>query len=128
MSPRRGARKTISNPNEIKVNRESDEKCKVADDDDCEDDIVTLETRPGHTRVEMDQGKEQQTTNVVVTGGALTFVVLAAILVTASFLMSPVIEQVFGKRCSTFLSLFVSVCIFVYFIFVYSIFLGVYFM
>ena len=29
--------------------------------------------------------------------GALTFMVLAAALVTASFLMSPVIEDVFGE-------------------------------
>jgi hypothetical protein len=34
----------------------------------------------------------------VVTGGALTFVLLAALLVTASFLMSPVIEEIFGKH------------------------------
>ena len=32
------------------------------------------------------------------TSGALTFVVLAAALVTASFLMSPVIEDVFGRQ------------------------------
>ena len=30
--------------------------------------------------------------------GALTFMVLAAALVTASFLMSPVIEDVFGRH------------------------------
>ena len=31
------------------------------------------------------------------TSGALTFMILAAALVTASFLMSPVIEDVFGE-------------------------------
>ena len=34
----------------------------------------------------------------LLTSGALTFVVLAAALVTASFLMSPVIEDVFGRQ------------------------------
>ena len=33
-----------------------------------------------------------------VTSGALTFLLLAASLVTLSFLMSPVIERVFGKE------------------------------
>ena len=36
--------------------------------------------------------------NLILTSGALTFVVLAAALVTASFLMSPVIEDVFGRQ------------------------------
>ena len=107
MSPRIAARKTIATPCEVKGSRECDERNQVAADDDCEDDIVTLETKGGHTRLEMDKGKEEQeTTNVVVTGGALTFVILAAILVTASFLMSPVIEQVFGKRLFTYFLLF----------------------
>ena len=89
------------------MSRDCDERNQVVADDDCEDDIVTLETKGGHTRLEMDKGKEEQeTTNVVVTGGALTFVILAAILVTASFLMSPVIEQVFGKRLFTYFLLF----------------------
>ena len=35
--------------------------------------------------------------NNLFSSGALTFMVLAAALVTASFLMSPVIEDVFGK-------------------------------
>jgi hypothetical protein len=33
----------------------------------------------------------------MITGGALTFVVLATIMVTTSFLMSPVFEEIFGK-------------------------------
>ena len=40
--------------------------------------------------------RQQKTASVVVTSGALTFVLLAAVLVTISFLMSPVIEQIFG--------------------------------
>ena len=40
--------------------------------------------------------RQQKRASVVVTGGALTFVVMAAVLVTVSFLMSPVIEQIFG--------------------------------
>ena len=41
--------------------------------------------------------REEARANIVVTGGAFTFLLLAALLVTATFLMSPVIEQVFGK-------------------------------
>ena len=33
----------------------------------------------------------------VVTSGALTFILLAATLVTTSFILSPVIEQIFGE-------------------------------
>ena len=41
--------------------------------------------------------RQQKTASAVVTGGALTFVVLAAVLVTASLLLSPVIEELFGN-------------------------------
>ena len=41
--------------------------------------------------------EERRTSRQVVTGGTLTFVFLAAVLVTASFLMSPAIEELFGK-------------------------------
>jgi len=34
---------------------------------------------------------------VLITSGAMTFLVLAATLVTATFLFSPTIEQIFGK-------------------------------
>ena len=40
---------------------------------------------------------EQKRASAIVTSGALTFILLAAALVTTSFLMSPVIEQIFGK-------------------------------
>ena len=36
--------------------------------------------------------------SVMVTSGALAFILLAAALVTTSFLMSPVIEEIFGKK------------------------------
>ena len=36
--------------------------------------------------------------NVMVTSGALLFILVAATLVTATFLMSPVIEDAFGER------------------------------
>ena len=42
--------------------------------------------------------KQQKRDTVLVTSGALTFILLAASLVTISFLMSPVIEQIFGKQ------------------------------
>ena len=41
--------------------------------------------------------RQEARANIVVTGGAFTFLLLAALLVTATFLMSPVIEQVFGE-------------------------------
>jgi hypothetical protein len=41
--------------------------------------------------------RQQKRATVMVTSGALTFILLAAALVTISFLMSPVIEQIFGK-------------------------------
>ena len=36
--------------------------------------------------------------NAMVTSGALIFILIAATLVTATFLMSPVIEDAFGKK------------------------------
>ena len=41
--------------------------------------------------------RQQKTASSLVTGGALTFVVLAAVLVTASLLLSPAIEELFGN-------------------------------
>ena len=41
--------------------------------------------------------QKRKTATAIVTSGALTFMILAAALVTASFLMSPVIEDVFGR-------------------------------
>ena len=41
--------------------------------------------------------QKRKTATAIVTSGALTFMILAAALVTASFLMSPVIEDVFGE-------------------------------
>ena len=40
---------------------------------------------------------QRRKATVMVTSGALTIILLAATLVTATFLMSPVIEKVFGK-------------------------------
>ena len=45
--------------------------------------------------------REEARANIVVTGGASTFLLLAALLVTATFLMSPVFEQVFGETQDT---------------------------
>ena len=42
--------------------------------------------------------RQQKRAAVMVNSGALTFILLAAALVTTSLLMSPVIEQIFGKR------------------------------
>ena len=36
---------------------------------------------------------------VFITSGAMTFIVLAATLVTATFLFSPTIEEIFGEKC-----------------------------
>ena len=44
------------------------------------------------------QSEEQQKReNMTVTRGGLIFLAIAALLVTASFLMSPVIENIFSK-------------------------------
>ena len=43
--------------------------------------------------------KEKKITNVIVTSGGLIFMLIAAALVTATFLMSPVIESIFCKYC-----------------------------
>ena len=43
--------------------------------------------------------KEKKITNVIVTSGGLIFLLIAAALVTATFLMSPVIENIFCKYC-----------------------------
>ena len=45
--------------------------------------------------------QKRKTATAIVTSGALTFMILAAALVTASFLMSPVIEDVFGESLSS---------------------------
>ena len=49
---------------------------------------------------EREEKRKQRRATALVTSGALTFIILAATLVTASFLMSPVIEKIFGKRQS----------------------------
>ena len=43
------------------------------------------------------KAEEEKRANVMVTSGALIFLLVAAALVTASFLMSPVIENMFSK-------------------------------
>ena len=85
--------------------------------DDCEDiSVINVERSSSlvlsHTRslstvrklgdVEMREisrkkKRNQNRAKAIVTSGALTFIVLAATIVTASFLMSPVIEQIFGQ-------------------------------
>ena len=58
--------------------------------------VQSLYTRQA-SKEERKKIRQQKTASAVVTGGALTFVVLVAVLVTASLLMSPVIEELFGK-------------------------------
>ena len=41
--------------------------------------------------------KEEKRTNVIVTSGGLIFMLIAAALVTATFLVSPVIKDIFSK-------------------------------
>ena len=42
--------------------------------------------------------RQQKRATVMVTSGALTFILLAAAMITTSFLISPVIEDIFGKK------------------------------
>ena len=51
--------------------------------------------------------KNQKRATVLVTSGAMTFLLMAATLVTASFLMSPTIEKIFGKQVLTSLHLII---------------------
>ena len=41
-------------------------------------------------------------TSIIITSSALTFILLAATLVTFTFLMSPVIEEMFGQSISSY--------------------------
>ena len=54
------------------------------------------------TMIKPDSKREKKKTkkkaSIIVTSGALTMTLLAATLVTSSFLMSPIIEQIFGKE------------------------------
>ena len=62
----------------------------------CEED----ETDPGVSGVGPEQylgeNKEKSRAKVIITGGTMTLLLLAASLVTTSFLMSPVIEGILG--------------------------------
>ena len=83
-----------------------------------DDEMSSLSLVPSHysktwspfsENEERKESRQHKTANVVVRGGALTFVFLAAILVTASFLMSPVIEEIFGKTCTQVLIIYTSI-------------------
>ena len=45
----------------------------------------------------MQSDEKQNKENMIVTSGGLIFLAIAALLVTASFLMSPVIQTIFSK-------------------------------
>ena len=86
----------------------------ILEDDDCEEldevdrDLMVATFGKDHLEYEVNSHvmeeitrkaeRQQKRATVMVTSGGLTFILLAAALVTTSFLMSPVIEQVFGKR------------------------------
>ena len=56
-----------------------------------------LEEKAEQKRTMKKNMTQRRKATVMVTSGALTFILLAATLVTATFLMSPVIEQIFSK-------------------------------
>ena len=60
-----------------------------------EDSLTMREVKSKEER--MKEKKKQKRSSLVVTSGALTFILLAATMVTTSFLMSPMIEQIFGE-------------------------------
>ena len=72
--------------------------------EDDETDEHNFETEDLKTDTENDvkdsekEDEQQKRATVFITGGALSFIIIAALLVTTSFLMSPVIEQIFGKN------------------------------
>ena len=59
-----------------------------------EDSLTMRELRAKEERKK--EKKKQKRSSLVVTSGALTFILLAATMVTTSFLMSPMIEEIFG--------------------------------
>ena len=81
------------------VIKEDDE---IEDGDDASRDLLGYDSE-GSSRNELLDSITRKTTRnqkrdtMIVTSGALTFILLAASLVTISFLLSPVIEQIFGK-------------------------------
>ena len=67
-------------------------------DDDKEDEQLETSRIEGGRRSNKDESKKVHSkSTIAVTGGALTFILIAATMVTTSFLMSPVIEQMFGE-------------------------------
>jgi len=58
-----------------------------------EDSLTMREVKSKEERKK--EKKKQKRSSLVVTSGALTFILLAATMVTTSFLMSPMIEQIF---------------------------------
>ena len=71
------------------------------------EDIISRGFNPESKEVKAEVQKPQnilvsspcrRRSTMVVTSGALTIILLAATLVTGTFLMSPLIEQVFGKH------------------------------
>ena len=57
------------------------------------------------------QRPPHRATNLVVTGTTLVFLLLAATMVTITFLMSPVIEEMFGESIETLLQPSVVCCV-----------------
>ena len=58
---------------------------------------ANMMTEKQKTEILIRENKSQKRATAIVTSGALTFLVVAATMVTASFLMSPTIEEMFGK-------------------------------
>jgi hypothetical protein len=97
-------RKLIPEHGEVLEENENTEA--MSDNDDMNlktDEISSISLVPSHysrnsnyrsEKVEKKARRQQQRASAVVTGGALTFVLLAALGVTATFPMSPVIEEI----------------------------------
>ena len=66
---------------------------------------ANMMTEKQKTEILIRENKSQKRATAIVTSGALTFLVVAATMVTASFLMSPTIEEMFGKGKGSLLSI-----------------------
>ena len=75
--------------------------------DEADSDLIVSTHRKDHLQYDVNihemekitrkADRQQKRAAVIVTSGALTFILMAAALVTTSFLLAPVIEQIFGN-------------------------------
>ena len=83
-----------------KMNNVDDLRKKESIVDIMDTNNLKIEEFESEPQYELKSKKETKKTrsSIIVTGGALAMTLLAAALVTSTFLLSPIIEQIFGKE------------------------------